>query len=88
MKKIINDLWDRVNNVGTFVAVLSLIALLANQFVDVNLEWVNATINIVASIGVALGVLNNPSGNFKPYIPGITEPKEINPQGEVTEFRK
>lgn len=75
MQNKINDLWDRINNAGTFVSLLSLIALLVNQYVDVDLVWIDQTVNIIASILLALGVLNNPSGNFKPYIPGISEPK-------------
>lgn len=75
MKEKIKDLLDRLQNVGTFVSAFSLVILLINQFIEIDLAWFDTTINIIASLGVATGILNNPSGNFKPYIPLITEPK-------------
>lgn len=59
----------RLNNRGTILALVSLIALLLIQFgIDVDTEWLNDTINLTCSILVLLGVLNDPTS------PGVDLP--------------
>lgn len=54
------ELLKRLKNKGTLVSVACTIALILNQFgVKVDVEWVNVTINLVCTLGIALGVLNN-----------------------------
>lgn len=54
------ELLKRLTNTGTLVSVVCTIGLLLNQFgLKVDIEWVNATINLVCTLGIALGVLNN-----------------------------
>lgn len=52
----------RFKNTGTIIALTSFIGLLLNQFgLNVDLQWLNTTINIVCSILVVLGICNNPN---------------------------
>ena len=54
------ELLKRLKNKGTLVSVACTIALILNQFgLKVDVEWVNVTINLVCTLGIALGVLNN-----------------------------
>ena len=59
----------RFSNTGTIISLVGFIGLLLNQFgMNVDLQWLNATINIVCSILVILGIYNNPhtSGLYIP----------------------
>jgi uncharacterized membrane protein len=57
MNKIINKL----KNPGTLIGVVSATALLVKEFgFDVDLGQVDTIINLVCTIGIALGILNNP----------------------------
>ena len=52
----------RLKNPGTVIALVGMVGLLLNQFgVDVDLKWLDTTINLVCSICVLLGVMNNPN---------------------------
>jgi phi LC3 family holin len=52
---------ERFKNTGTIISLVGFIGLLLNQFgVNIDLQWLNATINIVCSILVVLGICNNP----------------------------
>lgn len=69
MEKIKN-LAKRLSNVGTLVSVVCTIGLLINQFQPglVDNEWLKATLDIICSLGLALGVLNDPT------TPGLDNP--------------
>lgn len=55
------DYLKRFKNVGTIISLAGFIGLLLNQFgLNVDLQWLNTTINIVCSILVVLGICNNP----------------------------
>lgn len=54
-------MFAKFKNPGTIVAFVGLLGLLANQFgLNVDLEWLNTTINIVCTLLVILGICNNP----------------------------
>ncbi|SDO88482.1 hypothetical protein [Clostridium gasigenes] len=74
----------RFKNVGTVISVVSIGALIANQFgFKVDLVWLDNTIKLVCSLGVVLGVMNNPT-TPKMDLPFVSE---IKPAGEVTDFK-
>lgn len=51
----------RFKNVGTIIAVVGLGGILINQFgYNVDLNWLNDTVNIACGILVVLGICNNP----------------------------
>lgn len=80
---------ERFKNVGTIISVVSIIGLLFVQFgYKVDLEWLDVTIKLICSLGVALGVLNNPTTPKMdlPFIQQVDK-TEDKPKGEVTEFR-
>lgn len=53
--------FERFKNVGTVISTVSLIGLLLIQFgIKVDLEWLDTTIKIACSLGVVLGIMNNP----------------------------
>lgn len=61
----------RFTNTGTIMSIISIIGLLLIQFgVDVDMAWLENTIKLVCSLGVVMGVLNNPT------TPGIDIPKK------------
>lgn len=67
---------QRFKNSGTIIALASAIGLLLVQFgVSIDLEWLDYTVKILCSVGVLLGVLNNPTtpGTDLPII----ESKEV-----------
>ena len=66
-----NEYLKRFTNTGTIMSIISLIGLLLMQFgVDVDMAWLENTIKLVCSLGVVMGVLNNPT------TPGIDVPKK------------
>lgn len=70
------DLYNRLNNRGTFWAFVGGVIMLANQFIEVDMEWVNNVLSAISVLLVSAGVLNNPIDNSKGYIPMVTEPKD------------
>ena len=55
------DYLKRFKNTDTIISLVGFIGLLLNQFgLNVDLQWLNTTINIVCSILVVLGICNNP----------------------------
>lgn len=59
----------RLTNTGTLISVVSLIGLILMQFgVKVDIDWLDTTIKLICALGIALGVLNNPT------TPGIDNP--------------
>lgn len=53
---------DRIKNPGTILSIVSLVGLLLLQFgFEVDMEWLNTTAKLACSLGVILGVLNNPT---------------------------
>lgn len=54
------EILKRLKNTGTLVSVACAGGLLLNQFgLNIELEWLNTTINLVCTLGIALGVLND-----------------------------
>ncbi|MCE5221644.1 MAG: hypothetical protein LLF98_10380 [Clostridium sp.] len=52
---------EKFKNTGTIISLVGFTGLLLNQFgVNVDLQWLNTTINIVCLILVVLGICNNP----------------------------
>ena len=61
--------WSRFKNYGLWVSVLALIPMILSAFgVNVVAEEYQAITNVVLSILVALGILNNPTTNCKWYV--------------------
>lgn len=60
---------NRLKNTGTIVAIASASVMIAtNLGFDIDSEKVLYIINAICSVGVALGVLNNPT------VPGLDNP--------------
>lgn len=56
------EILDRLKNTGTIVAIGSAAVMIAtNLGFDIDSEKVLYIINTICSVGVALGVLNNPT---------------------------
>lgn len=52
----------KLKNPGTVIALAGMVGLLLNQFgLDVDLQWLDTTINLICSICVLLGAMNNPN---------------------------
>lgn len=71
MKEKMKDLLVRLSNVGTIIALASVILFILNNCgIIVNNEQIMNIINGICSIGVLLGFLNNPqdSGIYLPFI--------------------
>lgn len=52
----------RFKNTGTIMSLVGLVGLLLLQFgVNIDIDWLNTTANLVCSILVVLGVCNNPT---------------------------
>lgn len=63
------NLLKRLRNPGTIVAIVGTAGLLLTQFgIKIDLEWLDSTVKIACSLGVLLGILNNPQ------TPGIDNP--------------
>lgn len=53
---------DRFKNVGTVMALVGMVGLLANQFgLHIDIEWLDQTADLVCGILVLLGIMNNPN---------------------------
>lgn len=51
----------KLTNPGTVIALVGMVGLLLNQLgLEVDLKWLDTTINLVCSICVLLGIMNNP----------------------------
>lgn len=73
MKEKLHDLLGRLSNVGTLIAIVSAVVfILTNCGVVVDNEKVMNIVSALCSIGVLLGVLNNPqtSGVYLPFVNG------------------
>lgn len=74
MKSKAKDLLKRVSNVGTLVALVSAVLFILNNMgIVFDNEKVLNIVNGVCSIGVLLGILNNPkaSGIYLPFVNGV-----------------
>ncbi|WP_164690263.1 phage holin [Paraclostridium sordellii] len=64
-----NEIVNRLKNTGTIVAIASATIMIAtNLGFDIDSEKILYIINTICSVGVALGVLNNPT------TPGVDNP--------------
>lgn len=62
MKEWFKEVLKRLSNTGTIIAIAGAIIIILNQVgIIVDSEKVMYVINAVCGIGVALGVLNNPT---------------------------
>ena len=74
LKSIGKSFWSRINNKGTFLAIVGfVISLLIESGVQVNSDKVMGIVQVISTLLIALGVLNDPTQNSKPYIPGISD---------------
>ena len=74
LKSIGKSFWSRINNKGTFLAIVGfVISLLIESGVQVNSDKVMGIVQIISTLLIALGVLNDPTQNKKAYIPGISD---------------
>ena len=56
------DLLKRLKHKGTVLGLVGMIGLLLNQFgLQIDVEWLNTTVNIIFSILTILGLANNPT---------------------------
>lgn len=52
----------RFRNPGTILSIISLVGLLLIQFgIKIDLQWLDNTTKLFCSLGVLIGVLNNPT---------------------------
>lgn len=65
------EYFERFKNPGTVISVVSLMALIAIQFgASIDLEWLDTTVKLVCSLGIVMGVMNNPT------TPGVDLPTD------------
>lgn len=79
MKEKMKDLLLRLSNVGTLIAICSAVLFILNNCgLVVDNEKIMNIITALCSIGVLLGILNNPktSGIYLPFINGIDKEDE------------
>ena len=84
MKEKLQDLLVRLSNVGTIIALASVILFILNNCgILVDNDKIMNIINGLCSIGVLLGFLNNPqdSGIYLPFINDNLDKKKEN-EGE------
>lgn len=61
--------WNRFNNYGLWVALLSLIPIVLNMYgINVVPEVYQPIINAILSVFVTLGILNNPTTQSKWFL--------------------
>lgn len=54
--------FTRFKNVGTVMAIVGTVGLLLNQFgLNIDIEWLDTTADLVCTVLVLLGVMNNPT---------------------------
>lgn len=86
--QVLKSLWIRVNNKGTFLAIAGfIISLLIESGIQVNSDKVMGIVQIISTLLIALGVLNDPTQNSKAYIPGISD-KLIDKLSNIEETQK
>jgi len=52
----------RLANPGTVLSIVSVIGLLLTQFgIKIDLTWLDTTAKLVCSLGLLLGIMNNPT---------------------------
>lgn len=71
-----NNYIKRFANPGTLLAILSVLGMLGLQFgLDIDMAWLDATGRLLCSLGVLIGIINNPT---TPGIdlPFISKPEE------------
>lgn len=62
MNKYMKELLKRIKNPGTIITIVSaFILILTNVGIEVNNDAVMNIVNSVCTIGIALGILNNPT---------------------------
>ena len=86
MKDKMQDLVLRLSNVGTIIAICSAILFILNNCgLIVDSEKIMNVITALCSIGVLLGILNNPksSGIYLPFINGIDKEDEEDKGGDI-----
>lgn len=70
----IKSILNRLNNKGTILAIVGLVLNLCIQLgFEVQSEKITEIVNIVCTILVSLGILNNPVNNKEAYIPGVSD---------------
>ncbi|MCI6691456.1 MAG: phage holin family protein [Clostridium sp.] len=74
IKSISKSLWLRINNKGTFLAIAAfIITLLIEAGIKVDSDKVMNIIQIICTLLIGLGVLNDPTQNSKAYIPYVSD---------------
>ena len=74
MKQTIYSIFNRLNNKGTILAIVGLVLNLCIQLgFEVQTERITEIVNIICTILVSLGILNNPVDTKEMYIPGISD---------------
>lgn len=54
--------YNRFKNPTTIISVIGLLGLILLQFgFNIDIEWLDATTKLICSLGVVIGVLNNPT---------------------------
>lgn len=70
LKSILN----RLNNKGTVLAIVGLVLNILIQLgFQVESDKITNIVNIVCTLLVSLGILNNPVDNKEAYIPGVSD---------------
>lgn len=70
LKSILN----RLNNKGTILAIVGLVLNILIQLgFQIESDKITNIVNIVCTLLVSLGILNNPVDNKEAYIPGVSD---------------
>lgn len=72
--QVFKSILTRLNNKGTILALVSLLATLVIQFgVDIDANNYTEIATTICNILILLGVLNDPTTSTKAYIPGVSD---------------
>ena len=74
MKEILKSILNRLNNKGTILAIVGLVLNLCIQLgFEVQSEKITEIVNVICTLLVSLGILNNPVDTKEMYIPGVSD---------------
>lgn len=74
MNNTLKSIGARLNNAGTLMALAGLFVSLLLQFgLDIDSDRVLGIVQTLCAILITLGVLNDPTQNKTPYIPGVKD---------------
>lgn len=74
MKDVLNSIWNRINNKGSILAIVSGLVTIAIQLgFKVDSEQIMSIVESICGLLILAGILNNPVNTKEMYIPGVKD---------------